>query len=50
MKSREESVKNGLIVYGTPEARKKLCLACHTSEEFDFEASWKKIKHPVPPK
>ena len=50
MKSREESVKNGLIVYDTPEARKKLCLTCHTNEEFDFEASWEKIKHPVPDK
>ena len=50
MKNREEAAKNGLIVYGTPEARKKLCLTCHTSEEFDFEASWEKIKHPVPDK
>jgi hypothetical protein len=48
MKDREEAVKKGLIVYGTPEARKKLCLTCHTSEEFDFAASWEKIKHPVP--
>lgn len=50
MKSREQSVKLGLIVYDTPEAKKKLCLACHTNEDFDFEASWEKIKHPVPPK
>ena len=50
MKNRDEAEKNGLIVYGTPEAIKKLCLKCHTSEEFDFEASWEKIKHPVPDK
>jgi hypothetical protein len=50
MKNREEAAKKGLIVYGTPEARKKLCLECHTSEDFDFEASWEKIKHPVPAK
>jgi hypothetical protein len=50
MKNREEAVKNGLILYGSPEARKKLCTQCHTSEEFDFEASWEKIKHPVPEK
>jgi len=50
MKNREEAVKNGLIVYGSPETRKKLCAQCHTSEEFDFEASWEKIKHPVPEK
>lgn len=50
MKDREEASKNGLIVYGTPETRKKLCLTCHTSEEFDFETSWEKIKHPVPDK
>lgn len=53
MKSREESVKNGLIVYDSSEAIKKQCLTCHGSTEektFDFEASWKKIKHPVPEK
>jgi len=48
MKDKEEAVKNGLIVYGSPEARKKLCQKCHTSEEFDFESSWEKIKHPLP--
>lgn len=48
MKNKEEAVKNGLLLYGTPEFRKKLCRKCHTSEEFDFEASWEKIKHPLP--
>ena len=50
MKNREVSVEKGLILYETPDARKNLCLTCHTSEEFDFEASWEKIKHPVPDK
>ena len=53
MKSREESVKNGLIVYGSSEATKKQCLTCHESAKektFNFEASWEKIKHPVPEK
>jgi len=53
MKSREESVKNGLIVYGSSEATKKQCLTCHESTKektFNFEASWEKIKHPVPEK
>lgn len=51
MKSREESVKNGLIVYDSPEAIKTQCLTCHENahdKPFDFEASWEKIKHPVP--
>jgi len=53
MKSREESVKNGLIVYDTPEAKKEWCLTCHKDAHgtsFDFEASWERIKHPVPEK
>ena len=53
MKSREESVKNGLTVYDTPEAKKEWCLTCHESahgQSFDFEASWEKIKHPIPEK
>jgi len=51
MKSREESVKNGLIVYDSPEAIKTQCLTCHKNaheKPFDFEAAWEKIKHPVP--
>jgi hypothetical protein len=53
MKSREESVKNGLIVYDSPEAIKTQCLTCHEmahEKTFDFEAAWEKIKHPVPEK
>jgi hypothetical protein len=53
MKSREEAVKNGLTIYDTPEAKKKWCLTCHENahgQSFDFEASWEKIKHPVPEK
>ncbi len=50
MKSREESIKNGLIVY---EDYKDLCIKCHNPEsptyrEIDFEEAWEKIKHPVP--
>jgi hypothetical protein len=53
MKSREESAKNGLILYGSLDAIKKQCLTCHDmahEKPFDFEASWKKIKHPIPEK
>ena len=53
MKSREESVKNGLIVYESLEAIKTQCLTCHDmahEKPFDFEAAWEKIKHPVPEK
>jgi excinuclease UvrABC ATPase subunit len=53
MKNREESVKNGLIVYDSPEAIKKQCLSCHENahgKSFDFDAKWAKIKHPVPEK
>ena len=53
MKSRQESVKNGLTIYDTPEAKKEWCLSCHGNahgKSFDFEASWEKIKHPVPEK
>jgi hypothetical protein len=53
MKSREESVKNGLTVYDTPEKQKKFCMTCHENahgQPFDFEASWEKIQHPVPEK
>lgn len=52
MKNKEESVKNGLLVYEKPE---KLCVKCHNAEspaykEFKFEEMWDKIKHPVPEK
>lgn len=52
MKSREESIKNGLIVYDDYE---DLCVKCHNPEsptykEINFEEAWEKIKHPVPNK
>jgi len=53
MKSREESVANGLKVYQSPEEIKSHCLSCHENahnKSFDFDSSWKKIKHPVPEK
>jgi len=53
MKSREEAVKNGLIIYESAEAIKKQCLTCHDmahEKPFDFEAAWEKAKHPVPEK
>jgi len=53
MKNKEEAVKNGLILYGSPEAIKKQCLTCHQNahgKSFDFDTSWEKIKHPVPEK
>jgi hypothetical protein len=53
MKSREESAKNGLILYGSAEAIKKQCLTCHDMAHempFDFEGAWEKVKHPIPEK
>jgi len=53
MRSREESVKNGLILYDSTEAIKTQCLTCHEmahDKPFDFDAAWEKIKHPVPDK
>jgi len=53
MKSREEAVKNGLTLYGSPDAIKAHCLKCHANAHgkvFDFASSWDKIKHPVPGK
>jgi hypothetical protein len=53
MKSREESAKNGLILYANPEAIKAQCLKCHENahgKSFDFAAAWEKVKHPVPAK
>lgn len=52
MKSREESVKNGLLVF---ESIEKSCVTCHnekspTYKEFNFEKSWELIKHNVPKK
>jgi hypothetical protein len=53
MKNREESIKNGLIVYDSPQAIKEQCLTCHQNahqKPFDFSAAWEKIKHPRPEK
>jgi hypothetical protein len=53
MKNKEEAVKNGLILYGSPEAIKKQCLTCHQNahgKSFDFTASWENIKHTIPEK
>lgn len=52
MKSREESVKKGLIVY---EKTEELCLKCHNPEsptyrEFNFDEAYVSIKHMVPKK
>jgi len=48
MKSREESIANGLIL-----PTEEVCRKCHNSESptfkgFDFEESFKKITHPMP--
>jgi hypothetical protein len=51
MKDKALAVKNGLLLYGSPDAIKKLCLGCHENphgKSFDFAASWDKIKHPKP--
>jgi hypothetical protein len=51
MKDKALAVKNGLILYGSPDAIKKLCLGCHENAHgmtFDFTAAWEKIKHPKP--
>lgn len=53
MKSREESVANGLTVKDSPELRKKFCSTCHENahgQPFDTEASYEIIKHSVPEK
>jgi hypothetical protein len=51
MKDHAESVKNGLVDYGSPDDIKKQCLSCHENAHestFDFEAAWEKVKHPRP--
>jgi hypothetical protein len=51
MKDKAAAVKNGLVLYGSPDAIKKHCLTCHENAHgtsFDFAASWEKIKHPKP--
>lgn len=53
MKSRDEAVKNGLVVYANPDAIKTHCLTCHQNahgKSFNFEAAWEKIKHNIPEK
>ena len=53
MKDHAESVKNGLIEYGSPDAIKKQCLSCHENahdKTFDFVTAWEKVKHPRPEK
>ena len=53
MKDKAEAVKNGLVLYGSPEAIKAQCLKCHENPHgvaFDFASAWDKIKHPVPSK
>ncbi len=53
MKDKAEAVKNGLVLYGSPEAIKAQCLKCHENphgKSFDFASFWDKIKHPVPAK
>ena len=51
MKDKELAVKSGLVLYGSPDKIKAQCLTCHENahgKPFDFDASWTKIKHPVP--
>jgi hypothetical protein len=53
MQDRAKAAANGLILYGGPDAIKAQCLTCHADAhgiKFDFEASWAKIKHPIPGK
>jgi len=52
MKSREESIANGLIV---PEKLEEFCVSCHNPESptyvaRDISEMWEQIKHPVPEK
>lgn len=52
MKSRDESIKKGLIIH---EDKKDLCINCHNAESptfvaFNYEEMWDKIKHEVPKK
>jgi cytochrome c peroxidase len=53
MKSREESVKNGLKVWNNEEEIKKMCVTCHnekspTYKGFDFAKNYNEIKHNIP--
>jgi len=53
MKSREESVKNGLIIWKDNTEIEKGCKGCHneqspTFKEFKFDEMWAKVAHKVP--
>jgi hypothetical protein len=53
MMNRDAAVKKGLIVHGSPDAIKALCMTCHAAahgKTFDFQARWEKIKHVRPGK
>lgn len=59
MKSLEESVKNGLVVWENEEQIQELCSTCHASDkkpeghpdaEFNFAEQYAKIAHPYPEK
>lgn len=54
MKSREESIKNGLApILAADGTAEESCKTCHnenspTYKEFNFTEAWEKIKHPKP--
>jgi cytochrome c peroxidase len=55
MESREESVKNGLIVFENDAAIEATCVTCHnekspTYKEFNFKEMYSKIIHNIPEK
>jgi len=53
MKNKDEAIKNGLKLYGNPDAIQAWCLTCHQNahgKTYDFAAAWDKIKHPIPGK
>ncbi len=55
MKDRNESIKNGLVVWKDKEEIEKYCKTCHNPEsptykEFNFAEMWPKIEHKVPQK
>ncbi len=55
MKSQEESVKNGLIVWANDKEIEAQCRKCHNEEsptykEFDFAKMYDKVKHNIPKK
>ena len=53
MKDKAAAVKNGLKLYGSPDAIKTQCMGCHENphgKKFDFASYWEKVKHPVPGK